>query len=410
MRRIASVLAAVLAGCALAAPAVASPEFAARANTYRGPVAKQANAGASVALFVLQRLGNLAANQNAGNGLGQFLMQLGFGDASASKLDDIRSTLNEIDGKLDNLEKSVAALGLRAAQNNCGRSQDRLADAQANAETAWNYIGDRVADAKKALANKAEQRSLSKKLVEQINDAFKSASLASTVTLIHNSLVGTRVLSSIINDCGIYYEEAGGDFISPRLRDEVASLVEYWQIVEAQVAVLNIGLLVDKGDQSDAKAQRERAENNLKAESARIKPIPTDPNKLVPDTRTHLIWWARILASRADRAAAMAAQIPPRGQWKLPSKSELGELAKKCCSGSTNAATWFRDKTPFSFDNFGLWTQLLSATKRPNGQFETLDLAAGKVSYGSVKSDANAYVLLVNGKSAELWKKYAYSP
>lgn len=407
MRRSASLVAGVLVICALAAPAVASAEFAAPAKARRGPIATQANV--SVALFLLGKLGNYTANQNAGSGFGQFLMQLGFGNADARRLDAIESTLKEVNVQLTALNEKVDDLKRRFDNLVCKRAQDTAALVRSQTKAAWEAIGATVEKAKKALRNKPEQERLSKELVAKIKEEFKTTTPRGAVIHIHDALVGTAGSSSMIDDCGFAYQEANGDFITPTIRERVESLVDYWQLLEAQAAVMQIGLLVDNGEQSAAQAARERAERNLMEESAKVKPLPTDPNRMVADLRTHLLWWARILTSRADKAVDLAAQIPPRGRWKLPSKSELGRLAKNCCQGSTNAAAWFREKTPFSFDNPGLWTQLLSATKTNSTQFETLDLAAGSVSYSSVNPSANVYVLLVNGKSAVLWSKYAYS-
>ena len=392
----------------LAAPAVASPEFVAPAKADSGPIAKQADVAGSAASFLLQRLGSYVANKNAGNGFGQFLMSLGLGNADARGLDAIESTLKDIKTQLTELTDKVDELHKKIDNLNCNRAQDTAALVRSQIKAAWGFIGTTVDKAKKALRNTAEQERLGKDLVAEIENEFRTTTPNAAVIHINDALVGTGGSSGMIDTCGFAYQEANGDFITPTIRERVESLVDYWQLIEAQAAVMQIGLLADSRQQSAAKAARERAERNLTEESAMIKPLPNDPNVMVADLRAHLLWWARILASRADKAADLAAKIPPIGRWKLPSKSELGELAGNCCGGLASAAAWFRDKTPFSFDNPGLWTQLLSATKTGSKQFETLDLAAKSVSYSSVNPDANVYVLLVNGKSAALWSKYTY--
>jgi hypothetical protein len=413
VRRIASVGAGLLVICALSASAAASPDFVAQAKADAGPVATQADVAGSVASFLLVRLGNYAANKNAGNGFGQFLMQLGLGQADARELNAIEDTLKAVNVQLQALNDKVD--GVQKAINNlvCKGAFDTSALVRSQIKAAWEEIGTTVTDARNALRIRSEkertakQELLGKELAANINKEFRSTSPRGAVIHIHDALVGEGGRSGMIDDCGFAYQEATGDFITPTIRERVEQLVAYWQGLEAQAAVMQIGLLVDSSQRAAAQAARERAENNLAAESAMIKPLPNDPNQMVADLRTHLLWWPRILTSRADKASDLAAKIPPLGRWTLPSKSELGELAKKCCSDS-NAASWFRDKTPFSFDNFGLWTQLLSATKTSSKQFETLDLAAKSVAYSSVNPDANVYVLLVNRKSAALWSKYTY--
>lgn len=409
MRRLTALVAGVLAVCALATPAVASAKLTAPAKARRGPIAAQADIGGSVASFLLKSLGNYVAKRNAGNGFGQMLMQLGLGDASAAGLEAIESTLKRVDSQLSELNEKVNDLNRKVDNLVCRRAQDTAALVRSQTKAAWEDIAPTVAKAKRAVRDRPEQKRLGEELVAKIKEEFKTTSPRGAVIHINDSLVGTGGSSSMIDDCGFAYQEANGNFVTPTIRERVTSLVDYWQLIEAQAAVMQIGLLVDRGEQSSAQAARERAEANLTDESAKVKPLPTDPNEMVADLRTHLLWWARILSSRADRAADLAAQIPPRGRWKIPSKSELGELAKSCCDGSTNVASWFRDNTLFSFDNWGLWTQLLSATRTSSKQFEALDLAAPSVTYSSVNPDANVYVLLVNGKSAALWSKYAYS-
>ena len=407
-------LAAVIVVCALASPAVASSAVARPAVVDGGPIATQADVTGAAASFLLQRLGNYVANQNAGNGFGQFLMNLGLGNADARGLQDIEDSLKDVNGQLKTLNDKVDDLNQKVNAQICKDSQNTAALVRSQIKAGWEAIGTTVTDARDALRirdvtqRKTKQEQLGKDLVANIENEFRSTSPRAAVIHIHDVLVGQGGASGMIDDCGFAYQAANGDFITPQIRERIESLVDYWQVIEAQAAVMQIGLLVEVRQQSAAQAARERAERNLAEESAMIKPLPNDPNVMVADLRTHLIWWARILASRADKAVGLAGQIPPVGRWTLPSKSELGGLAKNCCAGSANAAAWFADKTPFSFDNPGLWTQLLSATKT-GSRFETLDLTATSVSYSSVNPDANVYVLLVNRKSAALWSKYTYS-
>jgi hypothetical protein len=227
VRRIASVAAGLLVICALAAPAVASPEFVAPAKAQRGPIATQANAGASVALALLQRLGNYTANRNAGNGFGQFLMQLGYGDADAARLDAIDSTLRDIKGELKGLNDKVDAVNEKVNNGNCNDRRENAALVRSQTEEAWGRIGSTVNKAWKELRNPAEQEELSRTLVDQIKDEFKTTTPGGAVRHIHDSLVGTAGSPNMIDVCGVAYQEANGDFITSTIRGRVVSLVDY---------------------------------------------------------------------------------------------------------------------------------------------------------------------------------------
>ena len=357
----------------------------------------------SVALFVLQRLGNFTANQAAGNGFGQFLMQLGFGDASAAKLDEIQSTLNEINSKLDALQKSVAELRARVENLNCNRSQDKPAVAEAAIENVWKSFDRTVADAKTQLANKPEQQKLSKKLIDRINDEFRQLSPAGAVTLIHNTLLGTTGSSSMIADCGVAYQEASGNFITSQLHDRVAVLVDYWQLVEAQAAVMNIGLLVDKGEETDAKAARQDAESNLATESAKIKP---SLENMVLDKGTNLVWTKTAVAP--IKFASWQSRSPGSG-WRLPNSDELRALVR-LGYGSMSGVDWLRKQTPFVIPSTPNTTLALISSStlpwKPGKPDLALDLNTGDKSVIKVQVNQPCYALFISSARGD---KYLYT-
>jgi len=383
---------------------LASEAPAVRADPPAPPAATQADAGVSVALSVLQKLGNFTANQNADNGFGQLLMQLGLGDASAAKLDAIQSTLNQINAKLDALQTSITELRGRVENLNCNRSQDRDAVAQAAIETAWKSFGKTVTDAKAYIGNGAQQQRLSQKLVASIADEFRQSSPAGAVTLIHNSLIGTAGLSSMIADCGVAYQEAAGGLITSELHDRVALLVDYWQVVEAQAAVMDIGLLVNQGEESDAQDAREQAETNLAGESAKVKPSLGD---MVLERATSLLWTRTAISMKyANRQART-----PAG-WRIPNSTDLETLVKSGY-GAKSGLEWFRRSTPFVIpQTTGTTSAILTAqvlTWLQAKPVYALDLTASAKSWIKVQQDQSCYALFVNGPRADAAGKYLYN-
>jgi len=400
LRRVASFLSVGLTVCLLGLAGGAS---AVRAHPRVEPTATQADAGTSLALSVLKGLGSFTADKNAGNGFGQFLMQLGLGDANAVKLDEIQATLKEINSKLDALQASVAELRGRVENLNCNRSQDRTAVAEAEIETAWKSFGKTVTDARAALGDRAQQKKLNDKLVASIDDEFRQSSPAGAVTLVHNSLVGTAGLSSMIADCGVAYQEASGNLITSELHDRVALLVDYWQTVEAQAAVMDIGLLVDKGEEADARDARQDAENHLAEESAKVKPSLGDT---VLDRSTSLLWTRTAISIKYVNRAART----PAG-WRLPNSTDLEALVKSGY-GSMNGLGWFRKSTPFVIpDAAGTTPAILTAqvlTWLQGKPVYALDLGATSKSWIKVRQDQSCDALFINGPRADAADKYLY--
>lgn len=384
MTRLAKVVAGLLVVCVLALPGGALVQPAA---TNANPVVSVAE---SVAQFALLKLGNYLANQP--NTLGSFLKVMGLGDPSTRELDGIQKTVDEINTKVEELKKSVDQLKGRVEKVNCNLSQAHLRESQAVIEEAWRTFSDTVRLAK--TADKQQKMKLGAELPAKIDREFRGATPAATVTLIHNTLVGTPPLSSMISDCGVAYQEAAAPFVSSLLRKQVESLVQYWQGLEAEAAVMNIGLLVKAGEESRARDAFDRAKSNLVEEKGKIKP---SLDNLVLDTRTHLVWRKHFEVTTYDkRNVALDLKY-----GRLPSYSEVEGLFRGCCA-SMKAIDWLRHDTPFLVPNpqpepLGFKRALVSRDyyKNAEGKLElslgATDLNADKPKYTKVGFAEYAY-------------------
>lgn len=344
MRRIVAVVAGLLVVCVLAGPVQARPEPSG------GPVATQAGAAVTAGLFVLNKLGNYTANKNASNSFGQFLMQLGLGDASAAKLDAIQLTLNEINVKVEKLQRTVEA---SASETQCKAAQASLTSVKSTIKTAWTRVGTTVKAALANVKDKAEQERLGKGLVNTLKTSFPRATTGEAVTDVHDTLVGAGVaVASMIRDCGLAIQKSK-ELVSYKLHDVMVELLDYWQALEAEAAVITIGVKVDERDQTGAKQSLEEAERNLDEEATRIKPSLGD---LVLDPRTRLLWARTIgvfrfydLGSRNLRA-------------RYPSFDELKALTRGCCGQHETILTWLREQGFTIDDPPPGWQQALWST------------------------------------------------
>ncbi len=392
MRRVFAFAAAVLAAGVLAAPAGAQPQ----------PRAREAGAGASVALFAVQKLGDLAANQNAGNGFGQFLMQMGFGDANAAKLEEIQATLREINTKLDAIQRSLNQIKARVEKGNCESVQLSLGSIQAAVQLAWMSFNSAVSEAKNEVGNVAEQQLTAQRLQAKIREAFVGTSPALAVLRIHDALAGTGGSPSMIDNCGVAYQEASGEFVSAHLHEEVSAKVNYWQALEAQAAVIAIGQLVDEGNQSEARSERQSVEADLAHETAKIKP---SLGTQVLDVRTHILW-DRKFQTRPYNSV----HIGPGALFKFPTLEEARALFGNCCNGKT-AFQWLRQDTPFEVPDHrdGVAQAMVTETKAilSVGQF-AIPLNSDKPTWIWVQPSQDAYVNYVNLKGKDEWPKYLY--
>ena len=420
MRRIAVVVAALLIVGVLAAPvaAQARPEPAARAA-----LAPRAIPGPAitVGLFVLDKLANLTANETGGTGFGKFLMTLGFGDANAAALASIQSTLNEINMKLDAIQASVNRIEAAVHAGLCKQDQAKLSLTETAIKQAWKIIGTTVDEAKAKLnepvaERKTGQEKLGADLIAAIKNEFRVTSLGGAVTQVHDALVGTPGSGGqgMIQACGLAYQKKAGDFLDYRLQDEVASLVGYWQTLEAEAAVMQIGVLVNEGKRATATSARAEAVKHLSDETAKIKPSLRDPARgdMVLDLRTHLLWrrdWLSNVA--ADKAGVIGATYAPAGQWKLPDIGQLRDLAKSCCGNDGSVARWFKNSTPFVLQLGVGNTQLVSGTVYPYPlakRFFSMDIGGGYPITDYVNANASVYAAFLNTKSAQEWQRYTY--
>ena len=403
MVRLAKVVAGLLVVCVLALPrgALVEPP-AAKAN----PVVQ---AGLAVGQFALLKLANYAANNLKDNNLfGTFLRYVGFGDAGTPQLDYIQKTVDEINVKVDKLQVSVDKLAVRVEHTNCNVSRTSLSGNEAEIETAWTRIRDTVVLVRNKPAD--EQKKLGANLPAAINNVFKGSTPAATVTKIHNVLIGTKGTLSMIHECGVAYQANEGRFVSSSLHDEVESLVHYWQGLEAEAAVMDIGLLASEGNEALARIHFAQAESNLKEEAARVKPSLHD---LVLDTHTRRFWGKDFHVTTYDTRNT----IPDLKFGRLPSYAEAADLFKACCAG-LKVIDWLRRDTPFVVPNRQPPPPVTHALVsndmyKRDGKFvfstrDAVDLTGDKARSTGVKDNVHAYMgIIVNTSGPD---RYLYRP
>lgn len=353
--------------------------------------------------FVLNHLGAFAACQNAGNGFGQFLTALGFGDANGAALAQIQQTLNIINAKLDALKNSVDEIRTAVEKARCENIQTSLGETQAAIKEAWKRFGEATTAARGA--DSATQKQVAKDLREGIQAEFAGTTPGRAATRIHDALEGTPGSPSMIAVCGVAFQQSAGDFVSLSLYDQVVAMTNYWQALEAQAAVLDIGLKVADSRSASAESEHNATQRGLDSEVAKIKPSLED---MVFDTRTHMAWRRTIRPvanfADADRAA------PPG--WKLPTFDELKELARNCCGGDgRNGYGWFFSSTPFKFDLAGVREHKIISSSGCLVAFTrercALNLAAGYL-YSTVTDNIKCLAAYTKKVGEAEWAGYLY--
>jgi hypothetical protein len=346
--------------CVLAVPAsTPARPTATQAGAGAEPIATQADAAVSVGLFVLQRLANYTANQNAGNDFGQFLIQLGFGHATDARLDQIRATLEEINGKVEALQRSISHLG--CAVQKASLTKDRSA-----IENAWNRI---LITANKAKGeSKPQQQQLQKDLRKDLLELdFAGTSPGQAATSIHNTLY-----EEMITDCGKAIEDKT-EFITYALRNDVTTFVNFWQGLEAEATVINIGIEESRGNKELAKAAHGTAEKRFKLELTRVKPslgssyVPAVGANMVVDRRQKGLLWDRYAKAWTYEELlewTKGTAKPGHGPaWEIPTISQLETLVRDCCGPYPSLEDWFNKVSPFRVEHWtGTHAQLISGT------------------------------------------------
>jgi len=419
IRRVVAVMVAgAFLGCVLAAPA------SARAD----PIASQSDEATSAALFVLQKLGNYGANSNAGNSFGQLLIQLGLGNASLPRLLEIEAALNRIGAQLTRINQRLDQLDARVAQLSCQNSVEGLGDNLAAITNAWSKVGEQIGTANDGLDSNREVE-LSRELKTEIAEALKGRSAGTIMVRIHQALMGIGRFPSLIDNCGEAFEKLTR-FVTSTLRDQVVGLVDFWQTIEAQAAVLDIARILDQTDNSEATrraaAQRvyAQAQSNFREETARIKP---SLRNMMFDRTTERLWqrtWSSNVA--AGRAASVTGGEPGLGgSWGLPSLYDLKLLASGCCGPiHQSVIRWFASLrtpalpatagSPLFTITLGVGnTQLVSRDRRNAGSpsnvmFWTLNIGGGYPFEDTVRPTASVYADRTLFGTGDAWRRFIY--
>ena len=326
------------------------------------PFSPRAHAAAGPAVAVGKFVLEAVLSGIAYEGFGWLLETSG-----AGPLGPIDAKLEEINGKLADLQTQVDKIYKLGVQADCNGANRHLDTLRADTDTAWNQY-NRLSNPN--LQDRAGEKAELLRRLDKLEPEARARE-------IHNALANpSPTQETLLQVCGHAIQEKAKPFLTPHSSAQIREMLEYWQAYEAKLVTLRVEQIhanfekpyknatpckepYNTRDYPDrALDEACRGRHNLATENGKLKP------EIKPGTFVYIKWiagsgfpgseggypyslWSGPAFGSNRHDAGHNAFLGLLRPWRIATADQLFDLLNDCCrvnEGDVTATEWLHER------------------------------------------------------------------